>query len=323
MFVYILVAAAVGTAWLLVTMVTGRLAGRSTDLAAGERALIRDLPAALDNGDIYLVYQPKLSLRTGEVDGVEALVRWEHPRLGPISRKSLIPLAEERGQIRELSIWVARQALADQSRLAARGVKLAVFINISARLLGDAVFIRDLVALVSTATGEIGLEITETSLIEDSPLALRNLKRMIDQGVSISIDDYGSGLSSLAYLKELPAKELKIDKMFVSGMTHSHRDPLIVRSTIDLAHALGLTVVAEGVESLAVLGLLKVMGCDCAQGYLISQPLKIGDLQAYLEGGSFRALLAEASANVMPPSAFWTRVSRDESSDPVLAVAAG
>ena len=210
--------------------------------SADERRLLRDLPAALTNGEIFLAYQPKLRLRTGEVEGVEALVRWEHPTLGGIARKSLIPLAEERGRIRELTIWVLRQSLVDQAKLATSGRVISIHINVSASLLTDAEFVRDVCTLVGPATGMIGLEITETAFIENSPLALINLQRMINQGISISIDDYGSGMSSLAYLKELPAKELKIDKMFVSGMTMSHRDPLIVRSTIDLAHALGLSV---------------------------------------------------------------------------------
>jgi EAL domain-containing protein (putative c-di-GMP-specific phosphodiesterase class I) len=275
------------------------------------RRLIHDLPAALQSGEIYLVYQPKLRLRTGTIEGVEALLRWQHRTLGAISRKSLIPLAEERGRIRELTIWVLRQSLKDQARLAASGHEVGVHVNVSASLLSDADFVRDVCALVGPGAGPIGLEITETALIENSPVALANLHRMIRHGVAISIDDYGSGLSSLAYLKELPAAELKIDKMFVSGMTLSHRDPLIVRSTIDLAHALGLSVVAEGVESMAALALLKVMGCDFAQGFLISPPLPIDELTAFLQGDAHQALLSAASASLSPPTEFWTRVSHD------------
>lgn len=287
-----------------------------------QRRLLRDLPTALRNGDIFLVYQPKLHLRSGEVSGVEALVRWNHHTLGAISRKSLIPLAEERGQIRELTTWVLRRALLDQARLAESGHIISIYINVSAILLADADFVRDICTLVGPGTGEIGLEITETALIETSPTALTNLDRIIKLGIPISIDDYGSGLSSLAYLKQLPAKELKIDKMFISGMTLSHRDPLIVRSTIDLAHALGLSVVAEGVESLAALALLKVMGCDYAQGFLISPALPIAELESYLEIGSFSSLLSDATASVHRPLEFWTRVRREEEtpSDPVAAI---
>lgn len=305
---------------LLVWTVMLRLSSPATIDAAeaigtrsGQRRLFRGLSAALANGEIFLVYQPKLRLRTGEIDGVEALVRWQHPTLGTISRKSLIPLAEQRGHIHELTIWVLRQAITDQLRVAAAGQQVQVSINVSASLLTDETFVRDVCALVGPHPGSIGLEITETAFIESSPTALINLERMIAHGVSISIDDYGSGLSSLAYLKELPARELKIDKMFVSGMTVSHRDPLIVRSTIDLAHALDLTVVAEGVESLAALALLRVMGCDHAQGFLISPALLVSDLIDYLHSGEHRTLLSTASASLMQPGGrFWRRVGRED-----------
>ena len=283
--------------------------GLSSNIA--RRRLIHDLPAALRSGEIFLVYQPKLRLRTGTIEGVEALMRWQHRTLGAISRKSLIPLAEERGRIRELTVWVLRQSLSDQALLASAGHDVSVHVNVSASLLSDSEFVRDVCALVGPGIGPIGLEITETTLIENSPVALANLRRLIRHGVTISIDDYGSGLSSLAYLKELPAAELKIDKMFISGMTHSHRDPLIVRSTIDLAHALGLTVVAEGVESQAALALLTVMGCDFAQGFLISPALPIDQLMLFMQSHEQQASVSGASGTFSPPLEFWTRV-RDE-----------
>ncbi len=321
--VYLTVATAAAALSFLLTRTRPQSVDRGASLIpvrTPQRRLLRDLPTALRNGDIFLVYQPKLHLRSGEVSSVEALVRWNHHVLGSISRKSLIPLAEERGQMRELTIWVLRQALTDQARLAASGRAIGISINVSASLLTDPEFVRDLCALAGLAGGEIGLEITETALIETSPIALTNLERITKQGIAISIDDYGSGLSSLAYLKQLPAKELKIDKMFVSGMTLSHRDPLIVRSTIDLAHALGLTVVAEGVESLATLALLKVMGCDYAQGFLISTALPIAALEAFLEAANYSTLLSDASASVSPPNEFWVRVGRDKQlSDKVAA----
>jgi len=272
------------------------------------RMLRRALPKALENGQIYLVYQPKLQLRSGEVNSVEALIRWEFPGQGEIERQLIISIAEESARIRALTIWVIRRAIEDQNLL--RSVQaLVVFVNVAASLLTDDEFVRDACALIEPTHGSLGIEITETAVIEHSPTALRNLKRMIEHGVPVSIDDYGSGLSSLAYLKELPANELKIDKMFVSGMTTSHRDPLIVRSTIDLAHALGLTVVAEGVESPGVLALLRVMGCDAAQGYLISTPLPLNELRRFLENGRYRSLLDEAAASLSPPAGFWARTA--------------
>ena len=273
------------------------------------RRLLKDLPGALDSGQIFLAYQPKLRLRTGEIEAVEALVRWQHPLLGQIAREVLIPLVEAHGHIRELTIWVLRRALADQQRLAGRGRQIGVHINVSAGLLIDCDFVREVCAMTDPRLGRIGLEITETVFIENSALALSNLEQLSTHGIGISIDDYGSGMSSLAYLKELPAQELKIDKMFISGMTTSHRDPLIVRSTIDLAHALDLEVVAEGVESPAALALLRVMGCDFAQGYLISPALAIEGLEKFLD--AHVPNLDGTVVTMTPPRAFWRRTLRE------------
>ena len=324
MWIYAFIVLGGATAWALLFWLTPPNEAIETvrSTRVDDRRLLRDMPSALGNGDIFLVYQPKLRLRTGDVDGVEALIRWQHPTLGAISRKKLIPLAEQSGRIRELTIWVLRQSLVDQARLAALGREISVHINVSATLLTDADFVRDVGAIVGPTSGQIGLEITETAFIENSPLALANLKRLIDQGISVSIDDYGSGMSSLAYLKQLPAKELKIDKMFVSGMTMSHRDPLIVRSTIDLAHALDMSVVAEGVESLAALALLRVMGCDLAQGFLISPALPIVALERYFEAGEYRTMMSDAVASLTPPTGFWARTGRDERSESSIVAAA-
>lgn len=273
------------------------------------RRLLNDLPAALADGAIYLAYQPKLRLRTGEIEAVEALVRWQHPEFGPIDREILIPLIETHGYIGELTLWVLRRALADQQRLTERGCLLGFYINVSAGLLIDSAFVREICELTDPRLGRIGLEITETVLIENSALALANLKQLSRHGIAISIDDYGSGLSSLAYLRDLPAQELKIDKMFISGMTTSHRDPLIVRSTIDLAHALDLQVVAEGVESPAALALLRVMGCDYAQGFLISPALAIDGLEQFLT--AYVPNLGSGSVTMTPPPGFWRRTTSE------------
>ncbi len=273
------------------------------------RKLLRDLPKALGNGAIFLAYQPKLRLRTGEIEAVEALVRWRHPELGHIDREVLIPLIETHGYIRELTLWVLRQTLADQRRLTGRGRALAFYINVSAGLLIDCAFVREVCELTDQRLGRIGIEITETVLIENSTLALANLKQLSDHGIAISIDDYGSGMSSLAYLRDLPAQELKIDKIFVSGITASHRDPLIVRSTIDLAHALDLEVVAEGVESPAALALLRVMGCDFAQGFLISPALAIDALETFLNAHVPNLSLGSSIMTLSPD--FWLRTRRE------------
>lgn len=275
------------------------------------RRLLRELPAALASGDAFIAYQPKIALRTGELDGLEALIRWQHPRFGNVERGTLIALIDRAGQMRELSTWVLRRAIADQLRLSRAGYHVSVHINISGGQLTDAAFVQEACMLAETAGGTIGFEITETVFIENQQVALANLERFVAQGIRLSIDDYGSGLSSLAYLKQLPVHEIKIDKMFISGMTNSHRDPLIVRSTIDLAHALGMLVVGEGVESAATLALLRVMGCDYAQGFLISQPLPIDELIEFLAADTYRQRLADAEVTIRPPKAFWTRTGRD------------
>lgn len=256
------------------------------DAAAARLKLLGDLRQAIDRNELTLAYQPKMRTRTDSVDVVEALLRWTHPERGVVPPDDFIGLAEETGLIEDLTRWVLKRAIADQARLSEAGHELAVHINLSGRLVADSDFTAWLVDNVTReAVGVIGLEITETAVIDDTQIALANLKVFAGAGLKIAIDDYGSGLSSLAYLKQLPAHELKIDRMFISGLTSSHRDPLLVRSTIDLAHALGMEVTAEGVDNPITLALLRMMGCDLIQGYLISPPLDLSALQAFLTAG--------------------------------------
>lgn len=245
--------------------------------------LADDLDAAISQYQLFLAHQPKLRSRQGDIRQVETLVRWRHPELGLIGPNEFIHLAEERGEIRRITEWVIRQAIVEQASLAACGHVLTFHVNISARLLADRDFADWALGVVAAAPGQIGFEITETAMIVDPVGALRNLHLFADAGIKIAIDDYGAGLSSLAYLKQLPASELKIDRMFISGLSTSHRDPLLVRSTIDLAHALGMEVTAEGVDSPAAMALLKVMGCDLMQGFLIAKPMPLGELRAFLD----------------------------------------
>ena len=179
--------------------------------------------------------------------------------------------------------WVLRQTINEQRSLSACGHSLAFNVNVSAYLLADRDFAQWVLETIRSASAPIGIEITETAMIADPAGALRNLHLFADAGIRIAIDDYGAGLSSLAYLKQLPAHELKIDRMFISGLSTSHRDPLLVRSTIDLAHALEMEVTAEGVDSAATMALLRVMGCDLMQGYLIAKPMPLGELRAFLD----------------------------------------
>ena len=251
---------------------------------ASERLqLMRDLRAGLSSNELGLAYQPKLNVRTDRIDSLEALVRWTHPIRGNVPPDHFIELAEDTGDIRRITEQVLALAIEDQAALNASGNALCTYINLSGRLVADEGFCRWMLQACAGAAGRIGVEITETAVIADPDRALRNLHTIAEAGISIAIDDYGSGLSSLAYLKALPANELKIDKAFVLGLSSSHRDPLIVRSTIDLAHALQMEVTAEGVDDPTALALLRVMGCDRAQGFLISRPLALEALLTFLQ----------------------------------------
>ncbi|WP_426009982.1 EAL domain-containing protein [Caulobacter sp. DWR2-3-1b2] len=254
--------------------------------SAASLSLLRDLRCAIEEENLSLVYQPKLSLADNKVRVVEALVRWRHETLGMVSPDRFVTLAEETGLIGDLTRWVVRTAIADQARLAASDHALSIHVNLSGQMVADDDFAAWLLAEISRIpSGALGLEITETAVIDEPEKALRNLQAFADAGLVIAIDDYGSGLSSLAYLKQLPAHELKIDKLFISQLTSSHRDPLLVRSTIDLAHALGMAVTAEGVEDAMTLALLRMMGCDMAQGYLVSHPIALSELMNFMDKG--------------------------------------
>ena len=248
--------------------------------------LMRDLHRALQGDELSLHYQPKFRPRTGEIDSVEALIRWNHPEHGQVPPDRFIGLAEETGAIAEVTRWVMQRAIADHGALAAENLARPIYVNLSGRLVADAGFTQWLLAKArELPPGCIGLEITETAIISDPDHALANLQTLADAGIPIAIDDYGAGLSSLAYLKQLPATELKIDRMFVMGLTSSHRDPLLVRSTIDLAHALEMEITAEGVENGATMALLRTMGCDLIQGFYIARPMTLTALKTLLRQG--------------------------------------
>ncbi|MGY4396288.1 EAL domain-containing protein (putative c-di-GMP-specific phosphodiesterase class I) [Sphingomonas sp. UYAg733] len=280
------------------------------DLSMGTPAfdrltLIRELGAAIANGEMFLQYQPKVHVRRQEIASAEALVRWQHPSRGLVLPGDFISLAEEIGEIGPLTLWTLDKVIEDQRTLAADGNDLTIFINISGQLLADAAFVATACAKVCDNAARIGFEITETSVIGDPQSAIANLQKFADVGIAIAIDDYGAGLSSLAYLKQLPARELKIDKMFVLQLTSSNRDPLIVRSTIDLAHALEMEVTAEGVETQAAMALLTVMGCDMVQGYLISRPISIDAFRQFLRDDKLRPEQDSAPSMFKRPASFW------------------
>jgi EAL domain-containing protein (putative c-di-GMP-specific phosphodiesterase class I) len=237
---------------------------------------------ALENGQMSLAYQPKYSLRSGTFVGAEALVRWTHPQRGALRPDLFVQMAEETGHIAALTEWVLRQAVADQHALRAAGHDLCLSINWSGGVINDSALTERVLQVAHEAPGKICLEVTETAIIGNPQLARQTLERLRAAGVAISIDDYGSGLSSLAYLKTIPADELKIDKAFVMNMARDATDAVLVGSAVNLAHSLGLNAVAEGVEDAEALELLRLIGCDMAQGFLIARPMPLTDLVAFL-----------------------------------------
>lgn len=238
---------------------------------------------ALREKALELHYMPKLNLATERVVGAEALSRWNHPRHGAVPPSTFVALAEETGLIAELTLWSLDRAISDQKRLIDAGFDLAIDVNFSGQLISDTAFCEQAKERIASAAGKIGIEITETAVIENPQAALSNLHAFAKAGIHIAIDDFGSGLSSLAYLRELPAHELKIDQSFVRNLTTNNRDPLLVRSAIEIAHALDMEVTAEGVEDGLALGLLKVMRCTNVQGYHIAAPMPLDLLIEYLK----------------------------------------
>lgn len=245
-------------------------------------SMMGDLVKGMADGSVFMAYQPKFDLRTRQPIGVEALVRWTDKVRGQVFPDAFIPLAEETGHVEPLTYHVLSQAIAAQKELRALGHDLSMSVNVSGRLIGQPKFTERAIALVADAVGQICFEITETAVIADPERGLASILAFADAGIDISIDDYGAGLSSLAYLKQIPARELKIDKEFVLEIDHSHRDALLVRSTIDLAHSLDMKVTAEGIETANAAALLAGMGCDVGQGYALARPMEFAWLVAFL-----------------------------------------
>lgn len=249
--------------------------------------LLSDLRRAVDAEQLVLHYQPKVSLRTGRIEAVEALVRWNHPRLGLLPPDRFIPLAEQTDVIDDLTDWVLARALRDLTELERVGARVAVAVNVSARNLAKADFpegVLDAVALAGVDNDRLIVEITETALLVDPLRAARSLSTLAACGIEVSIDDFGVGQTSLAYLSSLPIHELKIDRSFVHDVPRSRSHAAIVRSVIELGHNLGFRVVGEGVEDDRVADTLREMGCDLLQGYWLAPPLPLGDLVAFVTG---------------------------------------
>ena len=252
------------------------------DEGALERlALASQLQQALDVGQIVVHHQAKVSCLTGQVHGLEALVRWQHPTRGLLAPGAFVAAAESAGLLPALTRRVLQLALTQVAELRREHGHLQVAVNLGAPDLLDPGFVAHVagcLAALHLPASAVRFEVTETVVMSEPAPVLRTLRELKELGVGLSLDDYGTGLASLSYLRDLPVDELKIDRSFVGALTSDPTSALIVASTIDLAHGLGLTVVAEGIEDVATLDLLRAGDCDLVQGYLLGRPVPVGDL---------------------------------------------
>ena len=247
-------------------------------------SLLTELRHAVEHGELRLYLQPKIDLSHSGVVAAEALVRWQHPQRGLVPPMDFIPFAEQTGFVRQLTLWMFEEAARSWRVLQDSEHALRISINLSTRDLLDLEFPQRLDALLAkhdVPASAFCLEITESAIMDDPLRAEGTLNRLHERGFKLSIDDFGTGYSSLAYLKRLPVDELKIDKSFVMAMEKDDDDAKIVRSTIDLAHNLGLSVVAEGVENAVVYNRLKELRCDEAQGYFMGKPMPAADFSVW------------------------------------------
>jgi diguanylate cyclase (GGDEF)-like protein len=266
-------------------------------------ALLGELRAGLETGQLTVFYQPKSDAHTGMVVGMEALARWVHPTRGMLPPDEFIPLAENTGLIGELTFEVLRQALSQARSWHQQGMRLGVSVNLSARQLTDLDLPRAVEALLSEfglAPTVLTLEVTESTIMADPSRTLSVLRLLAELGICLSIDDFGTGYSSLSYLKRVEAHELKIDKSFIMGMSHNSNDAVIVRSTIELGHNLGLRMVAEGVEDAETWRLLRALGCDVVQGFHLSRPLPPAEITRWLSEHNLRVDLEDALDSLVP-----------------------
>jgi diguanylate cyclase (GGDEF)-like protein len=249
--------------------------------SADRLGLLAELRRAIEHDELVLHYQPKVSLRSGGLTGVEALVRWQHPSRGLLGPHEFVPLAERTGAVHDLTRWVIDHALAQCRAWGERGIDVPVAVNLAAANVVDVTLpdaVAELLERHGVPAGRLECEISEHTAMADPIRATAVLEGLRELGVGLSLDDFGTGHSSLAYLKRLPLDEVKIDRSFVAGMADDENDAVIVRSTIDLARNLGLRVVAEGVETAEIMDSLAELRCDVAQGYFISRPLPADEL---------------------------------------------
>ncbi|HZC37408.1 MAG TPA: EAL domain-containing protein, partial [Sphingomicrobium sp.] len=259
--------------------------------ASWKLSMLSQLDSAIDRGEVWVAYQPKIDLRTRRIIGAEALARWTHPEKGPIAASEFVAAAEQHDRIGKLTDFVLEKAVAAAASINKRGGEFGIAVNLSARLLTDKGFTLRVSALLARhrmAPEHLTLELTETAALTDSGEGLEMIASLRQLGIRISIDDYGTGLSTLDYLKKIPANEIKIDQSFVKAMVDNRSDRLMVQSTIGLAHSLGRQVVAEGVEQRETLDALVAMGCDIAQGFAIGRPMSLDSLVKRIAGDRHR-----------------------------------
>jgi EAL domain-containing protein (putative c-di-GMP-specific phosphodiesterase class I) len=246
-----------------------------------------DLRGAVERGEFTVYYQPKIALETGRVVGMEALVRWQHPRRGLVSPAAFIPLAEETGLIRPLGQWVLEEACRQTKRWHEHvpGLTLVTSVNLSARQFQQPTLVEDVAAALRQSgvdPGCIQLEITESVAMEDAEAAVTTLQQLKALGIQLAIDDFGTGYSSLAYLKRFPVDALKIDRAFVSGLGRDSEDASIVNAVASLGHALNLSIVAEGIETIEESRQVHALGCEVGQGYYFAKPMARAEVDGFL-----------------------------------------
>jgi diguanylate cyclase (GGDEF)-like protein/PAS domain S-box-containing protein len=259
--------------------------GSRTETDPLRLTLVSELRRALEQRELVLHYQPKAVLASGAVQSVEALLRWNHPTRGMVGPDEFIPLAQQTGLIKPLTLYVLDEALSQCRAWQRDGLTLGVAVNLSVRNLLDADFpqqVRRLLQKREVDPALLQLEITESTMLSDPVRTKRVLDKLAAMGIALSIDDFGTGYSSLSYLSQLPVNEIKIDRSFVMNMAQSDNDAVIVRSTIDLGRNLGLQVVAEGVETEEAWDELSELGCTLAQGYYLSRPVPAAELTQWL-----------------------------------------
>jgi len=254
-------------------------------------SMMSDLRVALTSGEVFFAYQPKLDLKSGRIKSAEALVRWISPTRGFVAPDEFIPFAEKTGDVRHLTEWGLKTAVTQAADWRSRGIEITVAVNLSTSDLMNANLPGQVLKLLrdhKLPPSFLKLEVTESAVMHDMTRALEVLNMLSAMGIVLSIDDYGTGYSSLSYLKKLPVSELKIDMSFVRNLAENEEDRILVRSTIELGHNLGLEITAEGVENQRSVDLLNEYGCDTLQGYFISKPVPASEFEAFLSSTKYR-----------------------------------